>query len=369
MNRSENWAEVSVEELYQLVWEKPMQALAQEFGISNVGLAKICKRNNIPRPERGYWAKLYSGRKIKTPPLPKTAKRNVVIRINRTETIDIPDDLPAVSKKIIIPPVLTSPHPLVEVAKKNMRFSKREHGFSESPEKVQCLNIQATVSTFDRALRIMDALVKALEQEGMFVKINDHGSTSIVVGEEEVNLYIREPLKKVHVELDPKEDSFLIRMGKTHRTEYVPSGKLSLGLNEYTGVRSKWRDTEKRLLDDSLEDFISSVRKSAVILHQRQVEWEARKRREQEEQQRRYEESRRESALKEQLAAFTYCETLRNYAQGLRSGMIKASGKEPEGKAADWIAWIERRADRYDAVAAFVSKHNTAGEQTDNDKE
>ena len=92
MNSSDNWTELSVEELYQLVWEKPMQALAKEFGISDVGLAKICKRNNIPRPERGYWAKLYSGRKMKNPPLPKSAKRNLVIRINQTEAIDIPTD-------------------------------------------------------------------------------------------------------------------------------------------------------------------------------------------------------------------------------------------------------------------------------------
>jgi len=281
------------------------------------------------------------------------------------------DDLPhtsTVSKKIIVPSVLKSPHPLVEVAKKNMRFSKQGQAFSESPEKIRCLNIQATARTFNRALRIMDALIKALEQEGMFVKITAHGSTSIIVGEEEVNLYIREPLKKVLMELDPKEDSFLIRMGSTHRTDYVPSGKLSLGLNEYTGARSKWRDTEKRLLDDSLGDFISSVRKTAIILHQRHVEWEARKRREQEEQQRRYEESRRESDLKEQLAAFTYCETLRNYAHSLRTGMIKASGKEPEGKAAQWIAWIEKRADRYDAVASFIFKH-TVSEQNNDDEE
>jgi len=368
MDRGESWTELSVEELYQLVWEKPMQALAQEFGISDVGLAKICKRNNIPRPERGYWAKLYSGRKIKRPPLPKAAKRNAVVRINRTETIDIPADTSYASKKIVIPSTLNSPHPLIKVAKKSMRFSKDGHGYSEPSEKIRCLNIQTTTKTFDRALRIMDSIIKALEQEGMYVKINEHGSTSIIVDEEEVNLYIREPLRKVRVELEPQKDSFLFRMGTTHRTEYVPSGKLSLGLNEYTGARSKWRDTEKRLLEDSFDDFIFCVRKTAIILHQRHVEWEARKRREQEEQQRRYEESRKESALKEQLAAFTYCETLRNYAQSLRKGIIKASGKEPEGKAAEWIAWIERRAVRYDAVTAFVAKH-IDGEQLEDDEE
>lgn len=368
MNRSESRAELSVEELYQLVWEKPIQVLAQEFGISNVGLAKICKRNNIPRPERGYWAKLYSGRKIKIPPLPQAAKRNAVIRINRTETIDVPMDTSYASKKIFIPSALNSPHPLIEAAKKSIRFSKDEHGYSEPSEKIRCLNIQTTAKTFDRALRIMDSIIKSLEQEDMHVRINGQGSTSIIVGEEEVNLYIREPLRKVRVELDPKKDSFLIRMGTTHRTDYVPSGMLSLGLNEYTGARSKWRDTEKRSLEDSLGDFISCVRKNAIILHQRHVEWAARKRREQEEQQRRYEESRRESALKEQLAAFTYCETLRNYAQSLREGIIEASGKDPVGEAAEWIAWIERRADRYDAVATFVSKH-IEGEQFDDDEE
>lgn len=241
--------------------------------------------------------------------LPKTAKRNMVIRINQNETLEIPTDIPCVSKKIIIPPTVKSLHPLVEAAKKNMRFSKDGHGFSEPCGNIPCLDIQTTARTFDRALRIMDSIIKALEQEGMYIKINGHGSTCILVEEEEVILYIREPLKKVHVELDPKKDSFLIRMGSTHRIEYVPSGKLILGLNEYTGIRSKWRDTEKRLLDDSLGDFISSVRKSGILLHQRHVEWEARERREQEEQQRRDEESRRELALKDQLAAFAYCET------------------------------------------------------------
>ncbi|CAK7059873.1 MAG: hypothetical protein DESF_02575 [Desulfovibrio sp.] len=345
-----------------------MQALAREFGISDVGLTKICKRNNIPRPERGYWAKLYSGRKMKKPPLPKSAKRNVVIRINRTEIIYIPSSTPCASREIIIPSVLNSPHPLIEVAKKSMRFSKDEHGYSESPEKIRCLNIQATTKTFDRALLIMDSLIKALEQEGMYVKINERGSTVIVVGEEDVDLYIREPLKKVRVELDPKKDSFLIRLGSTHRTEYVPSGRLRLGLNEYTGARSKWRDTEKRMLESSLGNFISCVRKTAIILQQRRVEWEARKLREREEQQWRYEESRKESDLKEQLAAFTYCETLRNYAQNLRKGIIEASGKEPEAKAAEWIAWIERRASRYDTVTAFVAKHIDC-EQLDDDEE
>lgn len=44
-------------ELYELVWSEPMTKLAKRFGISDVGLAKACRRAGIPVPERGYWAK------------------------------------------------------------------------------------------------------------------------------------------------------------------------------------------------------------------------------------------------------------------------------------------------------------------------
>jgi len=32
-----------------------MRTLAQEFGISDVGLAKVCRKHNIPVPPVGYW--------------------------------------------------------------------------------------------------------------------------------------------------------------------------------------------------------------------------------------------------------------------------------------------------------------------------
>lgn len=52
-------------ELYDLVWSMPMTKLAAEFGISDVGLKKVCDRHRIPTPTRGYWAKLEAGQKPK----------------------------------------------------------------------------------------------------------------------------------------------------------------------------------------------------------------------------------------------------------------------------------------------------------------
>ena len=44
---------LSRDDLYELVWSKPMRDLAKDFGISDVGLAKRCRRLGIPVPGRG----------------------------------------------------------------------------------------------------------------------------------------------------------------------------------------------------------------------------------------------------------------------------------------------------------------------------
>jgi len=43
-------------ELHNLVWSQPMQRLAKQFSVSDVALAKSCRRAEIPMPKRGYWA-------------------------------------------------------------------------------------------------------------------------------------------------------------------------------------------------------------------------------------------------------------------------------------------------------------------------
>lgn len=44
-------------ELHELVWEMPMRRLAERFGISDVGLKKICRKLDVPTPPVGWWAK------------------------------------------------------------------------------------------------------------------------------------------------------------------------------------------------------------------------------------------------------------------------------------------------------------------------
>lgn len=45
------------EELSILIWEKPTTHLAKDFGVSDKAIEKWCKKYQIEKPPRGYWAK------------------------------------------------------------------------------------------------------------------------------------------------------------------------------------------------------------------------------------------------------------------------------------------------------------------------
>lgn len=45
------------EELTHLIWSMPTTKVAQWFGVSDVAVAKRCKKYGIQKPPRGYWAK------------------------------------------------------------------------------------------------------------------------------------------------------------------------------------------------------------------------------------------------------------------------------------------------------------------------
>jgi hypothetical protein len=64
--------DISREKLYEEVWHAPMVRVAKNYGVSSSYLARICMQLNVPRPERGYWAKLAAGHQVEVPPLPET---------------------------------------------------------------------------------------------------------------------------------------------------------------------------------------------------------------------------------------------------------------------------------------------------------
>jgi hypothetical protein len=53
---------ITREKLYKEVWVEPMTKVAARYNVSSSFLARVCRRLNVPRPERGYWAQLAVGK-------------------------------------------------------------------------------------------------------------------------------------------------------------------------------------------------------------------------------------------------------------------------------------------------------------------
>lgn len=57
------------QQLYDLVWQEPMLRIGQRLGVSSSYLARVCTELRVPRPSRGYWAKLEFGKAAPAKPV------------------------------------------------------------------------------------------------------------------------------------------------------------------------------------------------------------------------------------------------------------------------------------------------------------
>jgi len=62
---------IAREESYELIWSMPMTKVAEKFSVSGSYMARVCSVLAVPRPERGYWAKLEFGKAPSRPALPE----------------------------------------------------------------------------------------------------------------------------------------------------------------------------------------------------------------------------------------------------------------------------------------------------------
>jgi len=168
---------VAREALYEEVWRDPMTIAAPRYGLSDVGLVKICKKLRIPVPGRGYWAKLQAGRPTCQPPLPALppgtptphgprplSEKEAALR---TRVHDAVAQVRKGRPPMNIPTELEDPLPLVlATAERLKRRDGWDHpeGVRSAPKEV--LDIQTTIGSLDRALRLMNTLLKALEPNG-----------------------------------------------------------------------------------------------------------------------------------------------------------------------------------------------------------
>lgn len=82
------------EVLYALVWSEPMIKVAAKFDVSSSYMARVCTRMNVPRPERGYWAKFAVGKIQMQIPLPEAQPGNELVWSRDGNSVQVLRPLP-----------------------------------------------------------------------------------------------------------------------------------------------------------------------------------------------------------------------------------------------------------------------------------
>lgn len=80
------------DELYALVWSKPVTEVGLLVGMSGNGLAKACRRHGVQVPPRGYWQRLEAGQVIQRAPPPENGhlETYVVVKDSRAPVKEDP---------------------------------------------------------------------------------------------------------------------------------------------------------------------------------------------------------------------------------------------------------------------------------------
>jgi hypothetical protein len=161
---------VSREELYELVWSMPMTRAAEKFSVSGSYLARICSILRVPRPERGYWAKLNAG---KAPTRPALSEALPGDQLFWSQEGDPPAPR---GRAITAAPAPTQPRPrrvvsgihgLIRGAKQHYeRGYKAEEGQLLRPYKRKLVHVIASAEGLDKALAFANDLFNALESAG-----------------------------------------------------------------------------------------------------------------------------------------------------------------------------------------------------------
>lgn len=352
--------EFTREELFDKVWTTPILKLAREIGISDVALAKACRKASIPLPARGHWA-IPEARRPSKPKLPKApADRPGLVQFSVLDEAHrpTPASRPARDEpRISVPEQLEAPHPLVARTLKALKQAKPYDG-RVRPLVSEVLDVGISPQQIDRALRILDSLIKACEEQGFRWQVGEEG-TRVDCDGEKIRIRLWETLTKQPIPPPPKtpgrkarwqgdEDSYYY-----HRYEWVSTGRLSIQIDDRVDnhARRNWSGTATTPLESKLHEIVAGLPLVAAgirLARERHEAW----RREHEEAQARREEAARQAEMQRRLRS----RLVRSLEQWERSGRLLAFCNaarheieelpEVERQRAEiWLSWATAHAE------------------------
>jgi len=363
------------DELYQEVWSVPTWTLAKKYGISDVGLAKVCRKLTIPLPGRGYLAKKQAGQKVSLEPLPQLNEKDRVLVHKPSPPKEQPvmeefgtDDERAQLARLeeSSPESLLKrgdlSHPLIlQALAKLTKANENPHGILWTDE--QCLDIRVSRASLDRAIRVTAGLVAIIEREGFSVSVgNGHREqTTVTIYGQTIKFGLVERVERVEASLAPSGGLVdrVLKYGAQPTVAREPSGKLLIEVWDiWSTYKKRWKDGKTAQLEELIPKVLAGFIRIALY---RRAEAERRGAEARERQKRVEERDRlitaikaekaRVRALRHSAADWSRAEQLRSFiSAACHAGSQHGQATEPGTPFGDWLTWAAKQADRLDPL-------------------
>lgn len=291
-------------ELYELVWARAVTKVAAELEISDVALHKICRKHQIPVPERGHWAKLAAGKPVRTatlPPVTDVRLDEIVIRGSPAQRLSGP--VRAARELAIALAAESASHRDAESRPvfspefnrqegKLRRVKAQKDGFLHL-EGSQCFRVMIAPGSVERALVALNRIITETLARGYRLKPTEAGLV-IDIGGETVSFALFETTKKVPHVATPAETAQVERWEKererkTKRGQWVsqydkpqvpehdvvPSGQLVIEIDRgagLDGVRRRFADGKQQRIEVMTGTIITTAAVCAAAAIERREE-------------------------------------------------------------------------------------------------
>lgn len=361
------------DELYKGVWQTPMSRLADEYGITGNGLAKICNRLNVPYPPRGYWAKKAAGKKVITYRLP-AAGESTPLNVTISPSLPAPKEpeLPTEVKEAVetarssastikLSERLTRPHEIIARWLAERERRRQEARRERDPWRKKHLDPGEMTDTDRRHHLILDALFKTLEKQGARVKQGERQELLVELQNEKIEFQLREKQKQIRRPPTAEEKKSWFYRDRALVQELQPSGNLAFSIKTYlpAGLRQEWLENERKRMEDLLPEIVATIMAAGPLLvEQRRQREEAERQRRIAEQQR-YEEQQRRKRDNNRWRRFVdlakdwrELELARAFLAAVKQAEIDREKEIGGRKLGEWLSWAEERISMTDPINA-----------------
>lgn len=384
--------ELTRDELFKQVWERPMTKVAADYCISDVALRKVCIKHRIPVPGRGYWAKKAAGKNVKcalfravTDPY---INRIVIYRSPAPyllEAVQMAKDAakkrersPENKIKAIAEPL--NLHSRVAKTKKKLKQAKPSKTGLVATSGPEFFELEVGPESVERVITFLNAFVTAAEARqyrattGILAQV-------FVVDNVPLNFKIAEKITRTKhdptqaelaaIEMwekrQQRRSNSWARGNWTQRPtppewDYVPNGSLQIIVNEelrygYSGLRRSFGDGKTQRIETLINAIFEAFATWSAAIKAKRIEDKRRERERKEKESRREEQQRRNALDCKRVEALSMDLDQRHQRRQILAYIAAVTAKLNTGnyegpeEVREWIAWAKGYADRIDPLS------------------